>query len=196
MSSANILLKKNMSFLLIAVISLALISGISQITNANALNNYFNCVTKKVNQDSAFQMQDAFVCYDSVFKGAQKYSKESYQNPDLTNLDNIKPVAVTPVAATTTTTPIVNEDNVIKPVPKIASVGEKDTGDKSSSASDSASDSKIASVGKPQSTTSNNNPLGTNKNTHPIPGLSSDNPFDISPLYESFNLPFTAVIPQ
>ncbi len=197
MSSTNILLKKNMSFLLIGVLSLALISGLSQITNANALNNYFNCVTKKVNQDSAFQMEEAFVCYDNVFKGAQKYANESYQNPDLNNLDNIKPVAATPPPPPSSTTdiPKEDEDKIIKPVPKITSVGDKKTGVNSP---DSNKDSKATSVDKPESTNTaaKNNPLGTSQDMYPLASLDSNTPFDISPLYESFELPFTAVIPQ
>jgi hypothetical protein len=93
MSSKNNLLKKNIGFLLVALLSIGIVTEISLITNANALNYYFNCVTKKVNKSEKFEIQDAFACYDNVFKGAQKYSNEPYQNPDLTNLDNIKPVA-------------------------------------------------------------------------------------------------------
>ncbi len=85
MSSKNILFKKNVGFLLMAILSLGIVTEISLITYASALNYYFNCVTKKVNKNEQFEMQDAFLCYDNVFKGAQKYSNESYQNPDLTN---------------------------------------------------------------------------------------------------------------
>ncbi|MEJ7640867.1 MAG: hypothetical protein WKF36_01595, partial [Candidatus Nitrosocosmicus sp.] len=91
MSSKNILLKKNMGFLLVAILSVGIVTEISLITHASALNYYFNCVSRNVNKDANFAMQEAFVCYDKVFKGAQKYSNEPYQNPDLTNLDNIKP---------------------------------------------------------------------------------------------------------
>ena len=84
-----------MGFLLVAILSIGIVTEISLITYASALNYYFNCVSRNVNKDANFAMQEAFVCYDKVFKGAQKYSNEPYQNPDLTNLDNIKPVADT-----------------------------------------------------------------------------------------------------
>ncbi|MBA3978475.1 MAG: hypothetical protein H0X50_09850, partial [Nitrosopumilus sp.] len=93
MSSINVLLQKKIGFLLIAILSVGIVTEISLITYASALNYYFNCVTKKVNKGEQFEMQDAFLCYDNVFKGAQKYSNEPYQNPDLTKLDGLKPVA-------------------------------------------------------------------------------------------------------
>ncbi len=60
MSSINVLLQKKIGFLLIAILSVGIVTEISLITYASALNYYFNCVTKKVNKGEQFEMQDAF----------------------------------------------------------------------------------------------------------------------------------------
>ena len=236
MSSKNILLKKNMGFLLVAILSIGIVTEISLITYASALNYYFNCVTKNVNKDGSFEMQEAFVCYDNVFKGAQKYSNEPYQNPDLTNLDNIKPVADYTSDASTNDDEKTND--IITPT-KVEEEVEKSNGNpaaedatEASNGNPAAEDATEASNGnpaaeedkndlqsggtesdakplaseetpnvgiadKPSSGPQSQSPVNENSNTKGSPNLGSDSGvFDISPFYKSFDLPFTAVIPQ
>ena len=235
MSSKNILLKKNMGFLLVAILAIGIVTEISLITYASALNYYFNCVTKNVNKDGSFEMQEAFVCYDNVFKGAQKYSNEPYQNPDLTNLDNIKPVAdytsdastnddektndvITPskveeevkksngnpAAEDATDTPNGNpaaEDATDAPNGNTAAEVKTDlqSGETGNDAKPLASEEtpKVGIADKPSSDPQSQSPVNENSNTNGSPNLGTDaGVFDISPFYKSFDLPFTAVIPQ
>ncbi len=211
MSSKNILLKKNMGFLLVAILSIGIVTEISLITYASALNYYFNCVTKNVNKDGNFEMQEAFVCYDNVFKGAQKYSNEPYQNPDLTNLDNIKPVADYTSDASTNDgektndviTPSKVEEEVVKSNgnPAAAEEGEKDlpSGGIQNDAIPLTSEEtpNVGIADKPSSGPQSPSPVNENSNTKGSPNLGTDaGVFDISPFYKSFDLPFTAVIPQ
>jgi hypothetical protein len=245
MSSKNMLLKKNMGFLLVALLSIGIVTEISLITNANALNYYFNCVTKKVNKNEKFEIEDAFACYDNVFKGAQKYSNESYQNPDLANLDSIKPVASTSSATSnddeTKDKPIITPDEETKktngnPVADeetkktngnpVADEVNKKTGnpvadeaeetptndDAESNAKSTASDDdaesnakspnsdvipKVDTVGKPNSSPKSLGPVNENQNKGSSPNKGSNSGLlDISPLYKTFDLPFTAVIPK
>ncbi len=236
MSSKNIILKKNIGFLLVAILSVGIVTEISLISYASALNYYFNCVTKHVNKDQNFEMQDAFVCYDNVFKGAQKYSNEPYQNPDLTNLDDIKPVAdYTSDASTiddeTTNKPIITPSKVEEEAETSngnpAAEGATETSNGNPAAEDATetsngnpaaeeekdlqsggteSDAKpltseetpnVGIADKPSSGPQSQSPANENFNTKGSPNLGSDaGVFEISPFYKSFDLPFTAVIPQ
>ncbi len=224
MSSKNILLKKNMVFILIAILSIGIVTEMSLITHASALNYYFNCVTKNVNMDGGFAMQEAFVCYDKVFKGAQKYSNEPYQNPDLTNLDNIKPVVDYTSDASTG-----GDEEKDKPI-ITASVAEeqaeKSNGnpvadeaignsngnpvavqeEKDLQSDGTKSDAKpliswetpnAGNLEKPYPSPQSQSPVNENSNTEDSPNLgTNDGVYDISPFYKSFDLPFTAVIPH
>ncbi len=223
MSSKNILLKKNMVFILIAILSIGIVTEMSLITHASALNYYFNCVTKNVNKDGSFEMQEAFVCYDNVFKGAQKYSNEPYQNPDLTNLDNIKPVVDYTSDASSNddekTNDIITPSKVEEEVEKsngnpaaedatetsngnpAAEVEEKDlqSGETESGSKQLASEEtpNVGIADKPSSGPQSQSPVNENSNTKGSPNLGTEaGVFDISPFYKSFDLPFTAVIPQ
>ena len=216
MSNANISLNKNMGFLLIAILSIAVIVGFSQITNVNALNNYFNCTTKKANGDSDFRIQEAFTCYDNVFLGAQKYANETYQNPDINNLTAIKEVAYsnsensvdTPKTTTTNTTTnddvtdtrvkaAIDDDKLIKPVKLNDDLKPKDVS-KTVPDEEPNDDLKSKDVSKTVPDEEPNVPINTNTNTEKSPEsppdfhLNSD--FTSNP--ESFDLPFSAVIPK
>ncbi len=169
MSSKNILLKKNMSFLLVAVLSVGIITEISLISHASALNYYFNCVTKNVNKDGSFEMQEAFVCYDNVFKGAQKYSNEPYQNPDLANLDNIKPVADYTSEATTNDDE--NTNDLITPS-KVQEEAEESNGNPA--AEDATETSNGNPAAEDATETSNGNPAAEEEKDSQSGGIESD----------------------
>jgi hypothetical protein len=212
MSNANISLKKNMGFLLIAILSIAVIVGFSQITNVNALNNYFNCTTKKANSDSNFGIQEAFTCYDNVFLGAQKYANETYQNPDINNLTAIKEVAYSNSEnSVDTTTNTTTNDDVTDPMVKAAIDDDKlimpiklnddlKTKDDSKDVPDEEPnvDLKTKDDSKDVPDEEPNVPVNTNMNSEKSPEsphdfhLNSD--FTSNP--ESFDLPFSAVIPK
>jgi hypothetical protein len=222
MSSKNILLKKNMGFLFVAILSIGIVTEISLITYASALNYYFNCVTKNVNKDGSFEMQEAFVCYDNVFKGAQKYSNEPYQNPDLTNLDNIKPVADYTSDASTNddekTNDIITPSKVEEEVEKSNGNPAAEDATETSNGNPAAEEEKDLESGgteigakpltseespnvgiadKPSSGPQSQSPANENSNTNGSPNLGTNaGVYDISPFYNSFDLPFTAVIPQ
>ena len=195
MSNANISLNKNMAFLLIAMLSTAVIVGFDQFSNVNALNNYFNCTTKKANGDSNFGIQEAFTCYDSVFKGARIYANETYQNPDMSNLTAIKDVVnehsktsvVKPAATTTTNGNAPN--SMVKP---------SNDGDKLIIPIKLNDDLKTKHVSKAVPDEKPNAPDTTNLDSeksaksNPDFQLNSDQPSS----YDSFDLPFSAVIPK
>ena len=208
MSSINVLLQKKIGFLLIAILSVGIVTEISLITYASALNYYFNCVTKKVNKGEQFEMQDAFLCYDNVFKGAQKYSNEPYQNPDLTKLDGLKPVADSTNEEDKTDLSIVkpseNENESEKsngnPVAedKVEKDSQSDETDKDAkSPQDSNETPIVGSADKPSSGTQSAGSVSKNSDTESIPSPGSDlGNKGTSQFYNSFDLPFTAVIPQ
>ena len=194
MSNANSSLKKNMGFLLIAILSIALIVELSQFTPVNALKNYFNCTTKKVNNEVKFGIQDAFKCYDGVFKGAQKYVNETYQNPDMNNLTTIKEVvyANTNTSVDTPTTTTTN-NNVTTSKAKTTIDGDKLI--KPIKLND---DLKTVHVSKTvpnekQSVTHNTN-MYSKGSPKPTPSFNLNS--DLPPNPESYDLPFSAVIPK
>ena len=202
MSNANISLNKNTGFLLIAILSMGVIVGFSQITNVNALNNYFNCTTKKANGDSNFAIQEAFTCYDNVFLGAQKYANETYQNPDINNLTAIKEVAnsnsensidtPTNTTTTTTTTTTTNDD--------VADLGEKAAidDDKLIKPIKLNDDLKTKDVSKTAPDEKPDVPLNTDMDSEKSPESPPDFHLnsDFGSNFESFDLPFAAVVPQ
>ncbi len=221
MSSINVLLQKKIGFLLIAILSVGIVTEISLITYASALNYYFNCVTKKVNKGEQFEMQDAFLCYDNVFKGAQKYSNEPYQNPDLTKLDGLKPVADSTNEEDKTDLSIVkpseneNESEKSNGNPVAENESEKSNGnpvaedkvEKDSQSDETDKDAKspqdsnetpiVGSADKPSSGTQSAGSVSKNSDTESIPSPGSDlGNKGTSQFYNSFDLPFTAVIPQ
>jgi hypothetical protein len=195
---------------------MGVIVGFSQITNVSALNNYFNCTTKKANGDSNFAIQEAFTCYDNVFLGAQKYANETYQNPDINNLTAIKEVANsnsensidTPTTTTTTTTTnddvtdlgkksAIDDDKLIKPIKLNDDLKTKDI---SKTAPDeepdvdlkTKDDSKTAPDEEPDV------PLNTEIDSEKSPESPPDFHLnsDFASNFESFDLPFAAVVPQ
>jgi hypothetical protein len=103
MSSTNNL-KNNMGFLMIAILAIGAITQISLVATAHALNAYFNCATKKANNNDKFTYGDADKCYDGVFKGAQPYAAEPYQNPDVSAIKVDKPTKATEDEETKATT--------------------------------------------------------------------------------------------
>jgi hypothetical protein len=213
MSNANISLNKNMAFLLIAMLSTAVIVGFSQFTNVNALNNYFNCTTKKANGDSNFGIQEAFTCYDSVFKGARIYANETYQNPNMSNLTAIKEVvnehSKTSVGKPITTT--TSNDNLTNSLVKASN-----DDDKLIMPIKLNDDLKTKHVSKTVPDETPNAPDTTNVVSKTVPGetpnapdtttMNSEKPAKSNPdfqlnsgqpsNYESFDLPFSAVIPK
>jgi hypothetical protein len=193
MSNANISLNKNMAFFLIAMLSIAVIVGFSQFTNVHALSKYFNCTTKKANSDSIFGIQEALTCYDHVFKGAQNYANETYQNPDINNLTAIREV-VTDNSKTSgkPTTNATSIDNVQRSMVKAS----KDD-DKLIMPIKLDDDLKTKHVSKTVPDEKPNAPDITNMNSeksanfNPDFQLNSDIPFN-----PEFDLPFSAVIPK
>ena len=194
MSNANISLNKNTGFLLIAILSMGVIVGFSQITNVNALSNYFNCTTKKANGDSNFAIQEAFTCYDNVFLGAQKYANETYQNPDISNLTAIKEVAKSNSensidTPTTTTTnddatdlgekAAIDDDKLIKPIKLNDDLKTKDV---SKTAPDEEPDVPL------------NTDIDSEKSPESPPDFHLNS--DFASNFDSFDLPFAAVVPQ
>ncbi len=153
-------------------------------------------------------MQDAFLCYDNVFKGAQKYSNEPYQNPDLTKLDGLKPVADSTNEEDKTDLSIVkpseNENESEKsngnPVAedKVEKDSQSDETDKDAkSPQDSNETPIVGSADKPSSGTQSAGSVSKNSDTESIPSPGSDlGNKGTSQFYNSFDLPFTAVIPQ
>ncbi len=208
MSSINVLLQKKIGFLLIAILSVGIVTEISLITYASALNYYFNCVTKKVNKGGQFEMNDAILCYNNVFKGAQKYSNEPYQNPDLTKLDGLKPVAESTNEKDKTDLSIVkpseNENEFEK---SNGNPVAEDKVEKDSQSDETDNDAKsppgsnktpiVGSADKPSSGSQSAGSVNKNSDTESLPGSGSDvvNK-DTSQFYNSYDLPFTAVIPQ
>ena len=212
MSNANISLNKNMAFLLIAMLSIAVIVGFSQFTNVHALSKYFNCTTKKANSDSNFGIQEAFTCYDKVFKGAQNYANETYQNPDINNLVAIKDVVIdnskNSGKPTTTTTgndndnvqsPMVkaskNDDKLILPIKlnddlKTKHVSKTDPHEKPNAPDTTNTVSKTDPHEKPNAPDTTNMNLEKSSKSTPDFQLNSDIPSNP----ESFDLPFSAVI--
>jgi hypothetical protein len=107
MNNANKLSKLKIYLLLLTIFSVGTISSLSHTTNANAiskdasitnskeLTDVLNCISQKVNKNAKFSLSDAFVCYDSQLKGASKFADQPFQNPDLSNLNNIQPVSDT-----------------------------------------------------------------------------------------------------
>jgi hypothetical protein len=230
MSNANISLNKNMAFLLIAMLSIAVIVGFSQFTNVHALSKYFNCTTKKANGDSNFGIQEAFTCYDKVFKGAQNYANETYQNPDINNLAAIKEVvndnSKTSGKPTTTTTgndnvqsPMVkaskNDDKLILPIKlnddlKTKHISKTDPDEKPNAPDTTNTVSKTDPDEKPNAPDTTNTvsktdpdekpnaPHTTNMNSEKSAKSTPDFQLnsDIPSNPESFDLPFSAVIPK
>jgi hypothetical protein len=230
MSNANISLNKNMAFLLIAMLSIAVIVGFSQFTNVHALSKYFNCTTKKANGDSNFGIQEAFTCYDKVFKGAQNYANETYQNPDINNLAAIKEVVIdnskTSGKPTTTTTgndnvqsPMIkaskNDDKLILPIKlnddlKTKHISKTDPDEKPNAPDTTNTVSKTDPDEKPNAPDTTNTvsktdpdekpnaPDTTNMNSEKSAKSTPDFQLnsDIPSNPESFDLPFSAVIPK
>ena len=220
MSNANSSLNKNMGILLIAILSIAVIAEFSQFTNVNALKNYFNCTTKKVNNNDNFAIQDAFKCYDSVFKGAQEYVNATYQNPDVNNLNAIKEVVYTnpntsvdsPTTATTTTNDNVTDskvktttggDKLILPiklnddlktthVSKTVHNEKPDVPDNTNMASEATHVSKTVHNEKPD--VPDNTNMASEKSPESTPDFALNSDFPSNP--QSFDLPFAAVIPK
>jgi hypothetical protein len=220
MSNANSSLNKNMGILLIAILSIAVIAEFSQFTNVNALKNYFNCTTKKVNNNDNFAIQDAFKCYDNVFKGAQEYVNETYQNPDVNNLNAIKDVVYTkpntsvdsPTTATTTTSdnvtnskiktttggdklilPIkLNDDLKTTHVSKTVHNEKPDVPDNTDMASETTHVSKTVHNEKPD--VPDNTDMASEKSPESTPDFNLNSDFPSNP--QSFDLPFAAVIPK
>jgi hypothetical protein len=114
MNTASNLSKLKMYILLLIVFSIGTIGSLSHITNVNAiakgspttssndLTNVFNCITQKVNKSGKVTLSDAFVCYDTNLKGASKFANQPFQNPDLSNLNNIQTVSDTTLTTTST----------------------------------------------------------------------------------------------
>jgi hypothetical protein len=212
MSTANISLNKNMAFFLIAMLSIAVIVGFSQFTNVHALSKYFNCTTKKANSDSNFGIQEALTCYDNVFKGAQNYANETYQNPDINNLTAIKEVVndnskTSGKPATTT----IGNDNVQGSIVKVSKGDDKlimpiklDDDLKTKHVSKTVPDEKpnapdtTHTVSKTVPDEKPNAPDTTNmkseKSAKSTPDFQLNSDIPSNP--ESFDLPFSAVIPK
>lgn len=199
MSSANSPLNRKIGFTLIAVLSIAAIVLVSQTASVNALSKYFNCTTKKANNNSQFGIQDALTCYDKVFKGAQTYANETYQNPDMNNLTSFSQVKPAKSISSSTTAAhnsvSFSNDNQTGTIPKSNSGSEMIIYPIKSTTPPESPTTKHVSKTVPDHKAELNLPSKANiKDQGPDSGINL-NTNKLSN-YESFDLPFTAVIPR
>ncbi|MDN5845135.1 MAG: hypothetical protein L0H53_02540, partial [Candidatus Nitrosocosmicus sp.] len=175
---------KNAGVLVVAVISLVVALGLSQISSAMAQNELLNCDTEGADESSSFNLKDAASCDDGVSEDSQNSEDESETNnaassndEDADESNGVK----SKTSSVLTAGPAVasSDDNIIKPI-NLNKGTESDEPLKTNN-EDNKQAAKSASKQIFEDEIDLSDQLDTNTNT------------GVSELYESFDLPYTAI---
>ena len=187
MTSTKSFSTKNAGVLVVAVFSIVVSLGLSQVSSAMALNDLINCDTEVANESSDFDMKDATSCND---EGADNDdSSTSASNSDDNDAvssnddeeDSESNGAESKTSSVLSTGPAVAspDDNIIKPI-NLNKGGESDEPLEVNGANNKQSaDTVSKQVFEDEIDLSDQ--------------LSKNTDTDVSELYESFDLPYTAI---
>ena len=185
MTSTKSFSTKNAGVLVVAVFSMVVSLGLSQVSSATALNELLNCNTEVANESSDFDMKDAISCNDEDNIKSNESGSESDNNDAVSSNDDEDEDesngAESKTNSVLTTGPAVasSDDNIIKPI-NLNKGAESDEPLETNNAQDKQSaDSISKQVFEDEMDLSDQ----LNKNTNT----------DISESYQSFDLPYTAI---
>ena len=185
MTSTKSFSTKNAGVLVVAVFSMVVSLGLSQVASATALNELLNCNTEVANESSDFAMKDAMSCNDEDNIESNESGSESDNNDAVSSNDDEDEDesngAESKTSSILNTGPAVasSEDNIIKPI-NLNKGAESDEPLETNNAQDKQSaDSISKQVFEDEMDLSDQ----LNKNTNT----------DISESYQSFDLPYTAI---
>lgn len=188
MTSTKSFSTKNAGVLVVAVFSLVVSLGLSQISSAMAQNELINCDTEGTDESSSINIKDDATCYDGVSKDSENSGDESDTNNAAASSNDEDDDKSNGVKSTTssvlTAGPAVAspEDNIIKPI-NLNKGTESDEPLKTNKDNDNDNKESAKSVSKQifEDEIDLSDQLDTNTNTA------------VSELYESFDLPYTAI---
>ena len=185
MTSTKSFSTKNAGVLVVAVFSMVVSLGLSQVSSATALNELLNCNTEVANDSSDFAMKDAMSCNDEDKTESNESGSESDNNDAVSSNDDEDEEesngAESKTNSVLTAGPAVasSDDNIIKPI-NLNKGAESDEPLETNNAQDKQSaDSISKQVFEDEMDLSDQ----LNKNTNT----------DISESYQSFDLPYTAI---
>ncbi|WP_458747495.1 hypothetical protein [Candidatus Nitrosocosmicus sp. T] len=185
MTSTKSFSTKNAGVLVVAVFSIVASLGLSQVSSAMALNELFNCDTEVANESSDFDMKDAASCNDDDNEESSNSESNSNDNVAVSSNDDEEDNEINGAETKTdgvlTTGPAVAspDDNIIKPI-NLNKGGESDEPLEVNGVNNKQSaDSVSKQVFEDEMDLSDQ----LNKNTDT----------EVSELYESFDLPYTAI---
>ncbi|CAN5889778.1 hypothetical protein BH23THE1_BH23THE1_22400 [soil metagenome] len=186
MTSTKSFSKKNAGVLVVAVFSLVVSLGLSQISSAMAQNELINCDTESAYESSSINIKDDAACDDGVSKDSENSGDESDTNNDVASSNDDEDTDESNGEKSTTSSVLTAgpavasaDDNIIKPI-------NFNKGTESDEPLKTNNDNKKESA---KSVTKQifedkidlSDQLDTNTNT------------GVSELYESFDLPYTAI---
>jgi hypothetical protein len=185
MTSTKSFSTKNAGVLVVAVFSIVASLGLSQVSSAMALNELLNCDTEVANESSDFDMKDATSCNDDDNEESNNSESNSNDNVAVSSNDdeedNESNGAETKTDSVQTTGPAVAspDDNIIKPI-VLNKGGESDEPLEVNGANNKQSDDSVSKqVFEDEMDLSDQ--------------LNKKTDTDVSELYESFDLPYTAI---
>lgn len=186
MTSTKSFSTKNAGVLVVAVFSIVVSLGLSQVSSAMALNELINCDTEVANESSDFDMKDATSCNDEEDNNdSSKSASNSDENDAVSSNDDEEDSesngAESKTSSVLSTGPAVAspDDNIIKPI-NLNKGGESDEPLEVDGANNKQSaDTVSKQVFEDEMDLSDQ--LSKNTNT------------GVSEIYESFDLPYTAI---
>jgi len=186
MTSTKSFSTKNAGVLVAAVFSLAITIGLSQVSSAIAQNELLNCNTEVGNESSDFDMKDATSCNDEVSKESENSEEESEMNNDAVSSNDDEDAdesngVESKTNSVLTAGPAVAspDDNIIKPINLNKGTESDEPLETNNDKNEESSESVSKQIFEDEIDLSEQ--LDTNTNT------------DVSELYKSFNLPYTAI---
>ncbi|TVP41668.1 exported protein of unknown function [Candidatus Nitrosocosmicus arcticus] len=186
MTSTKSFSTKNAGVLVAAVFSLTIAIGLSQVSSAMALNDLLNCNTEVGNESSDFDMKDATSCNDKVSKESENLEDQSEMNNDAASSNDDEGAderngVESKTNSVLTAGPAVAspDDNIIKPI----NLNKGTESDEPLETNNDKNKMSAESVSKQifEDEIGLSDQLDTNTNT------------DVSELYKSFDLPYTAI---
>lgn len=192
MTSTKSFSKKNAGVLVVAVFSLVVSLGLSQISSAMAQNELINCDTESADESSSINIKDDAACDDGVSKDSENSGDESDTNNAVASSNDDEDTDESNGEKSTTSSVLTAgpavasaDDNIIKPI-------NLNKGTESDEPLKTNNDNKKESADKKESAKSVTKQIFEDK-IDLSDQLDTNTNTGVSELYESFDLPYTAI---
>jgi hypothetical protein len=186
MTSTKSFSKKNTGVLVVAVFSIVVSLGLSQISSVMAQNELINCDTESADESSSINIKNDLICDDGVSNDSENSGDESDTNNTVASSNDDEDTEESNGEKSTTSSVLTTgpavasaDDNIIKPI----NLNKGTESDEPLKTNNDNKKESAKSVTKQifEDKIDLSDQLDTNTNT------------GVSELYESFDLPYTAI---